>query len=95
MKIQIEKMFKSLEKNENSKLMSGSFISSGSCYAKVTAVGDDNYASKLNNSAKYYKKINSEILTTITKIIKVVTCILFPLGTILFVFLLFFKDLRH
>lgn len=74
-----------IEKNENSKLMSGSFISSGSCYAKVTAVGDDNYASKLNNSAKYYKKINSEILTTITKIIKVVTCILFPLGTILFV----------
>lgn len=37
--------------------MSGSFINSGQCISKVVAVGDDNYAAKLNNSAKYYKEI--------------------------------------
>lgn len=74
-----------ISKSVNDKLLSGSFVNSGSCYARVTAVGDDNYASKLNNSAKYYKKINSEILTTIQKIIKVVTFILIPLGAFLFV----------
>ena len=72
-------------KKVGDKLMSGSFVNSGSCYARVTAVGDDNYASKINNSAKYYKKINSEIFITIKKIIKVVTCILVPLGIILFI----------
>ena len=73
-----------ISKSVNDKLLSGSFVNSGCCYARVTAVGDDNYASKLNNSAKYYKKINSEILTTIQKIIKVVTIILIPLGAFLF-----------
>ena len=71
-------------KKVGDKLMSGSFVNSGVCYACVTAVGDDNYASKINNSAKYYKKINSEIFITIKKIIKVVTFILVPLGIILF-----------
>ena len=73
-----------IPKKQGDKLMSGSFVNSGSCYARVTAVGDDNYASKINNSAKYYKKINSEIFITIRKIIKVVTFILVPLGIVLF-----------
>lgn len=73
-----------IPKKQGDKLMSGSFVNSGSCYARVTAVGDDNYASKINNSAKYYKKNNSEIFITIKKIIKVVTFILVPLGIVLF-----------
>lgn len=74
-----------IKKSKGDKLLSGSFMNSGNCYARVTAVGSDNYAAKLNNSAKYYKKINSEILITIKKIIKVVTFILVPLGTALFI----------
>jgi cation-transporting ATPase E len=74
-----------IKKSNNDTLLSGSFINSGNCYAKVISVGAEKYASRLNNSAKYYKKINSEILFTIQKIIKVVTCILVPLGALLFI----------
>lgn len=81
-----------IKKSVGDKLMSGSFINSGNCYVKVTAVGDDNYASKLSKSAKYYKKITSEIFVTIRKIIKVVTFILVPLGTLLFVNQFIFLD---
>lgn len=81
-----------IRKTEGDTLMSGSFINSGSCYAKAVSVGADKYASKLNNSAKYYKKTNSEILTTIKKIIKVATCILIPLGIALFVNQFFILD---
>ena len=51
-----------IRKKVGDKLMSGSFINSGQCISKVVAVGDDNYAAKLNNSAKYYKENNSEIV---------------------------------
>ena len=81
-----------IRKKVGDKLMSGSFINSGQCISKVVAVGDDNYAAKLNNSAKYYKENNSEIFRTIKKIIKVVTCILVPLGTILFLHQLLFLN---
>jgi cation-transporting ATPase E len=74
-----------IKKTEKDKLLSGSFINSGNCYARAVSVGSDKYASQLNNSAKYYKQINSEILFTIRKIIKVCTCILVPLGALLFI----------
>lgn len=65
-------------------LYSGSFISSGECAAKVVHVGKDNYATKINNSAKYIKKVKSEIMTTLNKIIKFVSFVIFPVGILLF-----------
>ncbi|MBQ9673881.1 MAG: HAD-IC family P-type ATPase [Ruminococcus sp.] len=83
---------KLIKKSAGDKLLSGSFINSGNCYAKTISVGADKYASQLNNSAKYYKKINSEILSTIKRIIKVATIILIPLGIILFINQFFILD---
>lgn len=65
-------------------LYSGSFIVSGKCISKVERVGKDNYASKITDGAKYIKKVNSEIMETLKKIIKVISIIIVPLGIILF-----------
>lgn len=65
-------------------LYSGSFIVSGKCISKVERVGKDNYASKITDGAKYVKKVNSEIMKTLKKIIKIISIIIVPLGIILF-----------
>ncbi len=72
-------------KSENDELLSGSFIAAGKCYAKVTKVGADCYASKINNEAKYIKKINSQILKSFNFIIKLCTFIIFPIGVFFFI----------
>lgn len=71
-------------KNENAQLYSGSFISSGECYAKINRVGADNYASKINSEAKYLKKVNSEIMNSLKKIIKICSLVIIPIGLTLF-----------
>jgi len=65
-------------------LYSGSFIVSGKCISKVERVGKNNYASKITDGAKYIKKVNSEIMRTLKKIIKIISIIIVPLGIILF-----------
>lgn len=72
-------------KNAGSELLSGSFISAGKCYAKVNKVGSDCYAAKINNEAKYIKKVNSQILKSFNFIIKLCTFILFPIGVFFFI----------
>ena len=61
----------SIHKQKGDKLLSGSFIVSGSCRARVECVGKDNYASSISAQTKYIKKINSEIMDTLNKIIKI------------------------
>lgn len=73
-----------IDKNKGDKLMSGSFISAGTCIARVCSVGADNYISKIHASAKYIKKVNSEIMNTLNKIIKICSFIIFPIGAVLF-----------
>ena len=72
-------------KSENDELLSGSFIAAGKCYARVTKVGAECYASKINNEAKYIKKINSQILKSFKFIIKICTFTIFPIGVFFFV----------
>lgn len=74
-----------IEKKIGDKLLSGSFISLGKCYATAEKVGPECYAAKINNEAKYIKKVNSEILRSFNFIIKVCTFILFPIGIAFFI----------
>ena len=83
---------KLIPKVEGSKLMSGSFVNSGKVYARVEHVGAENYAAKITAEAKQNKEINSEIMTSLNKIIKLVTCIMFPLGALLFASDFFVKN---
>ena len=71
-------------KNTGDTLMSGSFIVSGRAFARVTAVGKDNYATALTIEAKKEKKQNSKLLGNINTIIKILTIVIVPLGAILF-----------
>lgn len=72
-------------KKNNDELLSGSFIASGKCFARVTKVGEECYAAKINNEAKYIKKVNSQILKSFNFIIKLCTYIIFPVGVLFFI----------
>lgn len=74
----------SITKHAGDSLYSGSFIVSGKCTCKVERVGENNYASKITKQAKYIKKVNSEIMKTLKKIIKIISIIIVPLGIVLF-----------
>lgn len=72
-------------KTENDELLSGSFIVSGSCYAKLTRVGADSYISKLTLQAKTTKKEEqSEIIRSLNKIVKLAGIVIIPIGFTLF-----------
>ena len=75
----------SILKKEGDELFSGSFIVSGNCLGEAIHVGADNYASKIANEAKYIKKVNSEILNFINKIIKYISISIVPIGIFLFI----------
>ena len=65
-------------------LLSGSFIVSGKCYAKVEHIGDENYTAQISSGAKYVKKVNSEIMFSLNKIIKFLSFAIVPIGILLF-----------
>ena len=65
-------------------LMSGSFLVSGSCAARVDHVGADNYASRITGDAKAQKRRTSEIMDSIDRIVKVIAFAIIPIGALLF-----------
>ncbi|WP_130812162.1 HAD-IC family P-type ATPase [Olsenella sp. Marseille-P4559] len=65
-------------------LLSGSFIDSGDLLARVTKVGQEGYAARINAEAKYVKPVHSQILDSLNAIIRLGTYALFPLGIGLF-----------
>ena len=73
-----------IRKQVGSELMSGSFIDSGLICARVIHVGADNYVAKINNEAKYVKKVNSEIMASLNSIVRFASVVMIPLGLALF-----------
>lgn len=68
-----------IKKGVGDKLLSGSFIVSGSCTAEVDHVAEDNYIQKLAMDAKKFKKAESELLHSLKQIFKVISIVIFPL----------------
>ena len=74
-----------IEKAVGSKLLSGSFVVSGECYAKLEKVGEESYISKLSTQAKTMKsKEQSEMIRHINLIVKVIGIVIIPIGAVLF-----------
>ena len=74
-----------VEKTEGSTLMSGSFVVSGECYARLEKVGNESYISKLSLEAKSMGgKEQSEMIRSINLIVKWVGIVIIPIGIILF-----------
>lgn len=73
-------------KTEGSNLMSGSFVVNGECYAELTQVGEDSYASKLVLKARQLSKgKDSEMVGDINRIILIAGISIIPIGIALFV----------
>ena len=72
-------------KQENSSLLSGSFVISGKCWMHVDKVGQDTYAYSILKHAKRFKRYPSQLRDSIDWIIKWCTYILIPLGCVLFI----------
>lgn len=74
-----------VEKTMGSTLMSGSFVVSGECYARLEKVGNESYISKLSLEAKSMgDKEQSEMIRSINLIVKWVGIVIIPIGLILF-----------
>lgn len=79
-------------KVEGDTLLSGSFIVSGICYAKADKVGENSYASRIIKEVKKRKKVNSEIMKSLDKIIKYIAIVIVPIGLILFLKQMYLLD---
>lgn len=73
-----------IPKKTGDHLLSGTFLSSGSCRAQVEHVGKDNYVETITKEARYQKLPNSEIMIWTNKIIKWIGFAIVPIGLMLF-----------
>ena len=71
-----------VKKGPKDTLYAGSFVTSGTCTAKVNRVGQDCYIQKLQAKAKRYSKPKSELLRSLRLITTFITIVIIPLGTI-------------
>ena len=74
-------------------LLSGSFVISGKCYAKVENVGAENFSTKLVQEAKKHKQATSALLNSMRKITKFTGYFITPLGIILFLEAYFMRSM--
>jgi len=72
-----------IEKISGKELMSGSFVVSGNCNARLTKTGDDAYISQLSKKAKEIKEKPSEMVGDIDKIVKIAGIVIIPIGLLL------------
>lgn len=74
-----------ISKKPGNELMSGSFIVSGECYARLDKVGEDSYISKLTLEAKAMNsEEQSEMIRVLDKLVGVVGILIIPIGLLLF-----------
>lgn len=66
-------------------LLAGSFIVSGNCIVQAVKIGKDSYAEKLSEKAKQYKKPQSEIMTSLSIMIKSIALIIIPIAVALLI----------
>lgn len=74
----------SIHKTCGSKVLSGSFVTSGKAMCLLTEVGHDCYMKKLSSEAKQFKRYKTELQRNLDTILKFISIIIVPLGIILF-----------
>ena len=73
-----------IEKHQGDKLISGSFVVSGTCHAVATAVGEKSQLNKIESSAHTIKTADSQLFTLMNNIVKYISYALIPIGILLF-----------
>lgn len=80
-------------KSAGDTLMSGSFVVSGACRAKLEKVGSESYISQLTLKAKVSRKgEQSEMIRSLNRILKIAGFIIIPVGIIMFYQQYFLND---
>ena len=72
-----------VHKKPGDQIFSGSFVTSGNCYARVDKIGDYNYVETLTSYAKKYKKPKSELNNAINLVIKIVSVVMIPIAVLM------------
>ena len=70
-----------ITKTVGSKVFGGSFATAGTALYRVDHIGKENYAEQLQQNASKFKRVKSEILSSLKTIFKVVGVIVVGLGT--------------
>ncbi|MCC8065997.1 MAG: HAD-IC family P-type ATPase, partial [Clostridiales bacterium] len=74
-----------IQKKKGDVLLSGSFVVSGECHAKLDKVGKDSYVSQLSQQAKVMNDAeSSEMIRSLNRLVKIVGVLIIPIGIILF-----------
>ena len=81
-----------VEKHVEDKLLSGSYVVSGKCYAIVEKVGEDNFANQIISATKKHKDNNSELINSMKKVTKFTSFVIIPVGVILFIQSYFIRE---
>ena len=73
-----------IKKEEGDRLLAGSFLVSGGVFARVTAVGRDNYVYKIERAARNFKAPSSNLFRELDRLIKVIGIFMIPMALALF-----------
>ena len=73
-----------IEKSVDQPLLSGSFIVSGVCYAKIDKIGKDNYVYQMAKKAKEFKAPQSNLFKDLNSLIRYIGIALIPIGIVTF-----------
>lgn len=76
---------KAIKKVAGDKLLAGSFLSSGQCYAKVDKLGKESYIQSIAMQAKQFKSPTSNLFKDLKTIIKYIGIMIVPVGALMFV----------
>ncbi len=83
-----------IQKGPGDGLLSGAFIASGKCRARLDQVGADSYAARLTLEAKKGVTVGkSEMTASLDKLIRFIGILLIPMGVALFIKEFYFLDL--
>lgn len=74
-----------VKKNEGDSILSGSFIISGSCIAKVDKIGNQSYIQSIAHEAKKFKNPNSNLNKDLKTMIKYIGFGIIPIGGLMFI----------
>ena len=71
---------RNISKTVGGEVFSGSFVAAGHAFYRVEHLGKDNYAEKLQQNARKFKRVKSEILSSLNMIFKVIGVLVVSLG---------------
>lgn len=76
---------KPIKKRAGDVLLAGSFLTSGSCVARIDKVGKENYIQTVATQAKQFKSPSSNLFKDLNTIIKYIGIMIVPVGGLMFV----------